>query len=126
MKKIKSLIAFLMLGLLSSCSAQDKEKIITVDELVAARSSDSSIVVLDVRTIHELDGPLGHIEGVIHIPLQELENRIEELNEFKDSKINVVCRTGRRSGVATSILNEKGFKAKNIIGGMVEYRKKGY
>ena len=126
MKKIKSLIAFLMLGLLSSCSAQDKEKIITVDELVAAMSSDSSIVVLDVRTTHELDGPLGHIEGVIHIPLQELENRIEELNEFKDSKINVVCRTGRRSGVATSILNEKGFKAKNIIGGMVEYRKKGY
>ena len=126
MKILRILTALLLMGLLSSCSAQDKEKIITVDELVAAMSSDSSIVVLDVRTTHELDGPLGHIEGVIHIPLQELENRIEELNEFKDSKINVVCRTGRRSGVATSILNEKGFKAKNIIGGMVEYRKKGY
>ncbi len=126
MKKIKSLFAFLMLGLLSSCSAQDKEKIITVDELVAARSSDSSIVILDVRTAPELEGQLGHIDGAIHIPLQELENRIEELNDFKDSKINVICRTGRRSGVATSILNEKGFKAKNIIGGMVEYRKKGY
>ena len=126
MKILRSLTALFLMGLLSSCSAQDKEKVITVDELAAARSSDSSIVILDVRTAPELEGSLGHIEGVIHIPLQELENRIEELNDFKDSQINVICRTGRRSGVATSILNEKGFKAKNIIGGMVEYRKKGY
>jgi rhodanese-related sulfurtransferase len=126
MKILKSLTALLLMGLLSSCSAQDKDKIITVDELAAARTSDSSIVIIDVRTAPELEGPLGHIDGVIHIPLQELENRIEELNDFKDSQINIICRTGRRSGAATSILNGKGFKAKNIIGGMVEYRKKGY
>ncbi|MBL1212241.1 MAG: rhodanese-like domain-containing protein [Ignavibacteriae bacterium] len=118
-------MTILLLLIFNSCNAQDKDKVITIDELTAAMEKDSSTIILDVRTAPELSGPLGHIDGVIHIPLQELDKRVDELDEFKNKQINVICRTGRRSGIAASILNEKGFKAKNVLGGMKEYREKG-
>jgi rhodanese-related sulfurtransferase len=123
MRFMKALILLITI-FLTSCNAQDKDKIITIDELTVAMEKDSSTIILDVRTAPELKGPLSHIDGAIHIPLQELENRIDELEEHRGNQINVICRTGRRSGVAASLLNEKGFTAKNVVGGMKEYREK--
>jgi len=84
--------------------------------------SDSSLIILDVRMPEELNGPLGKLDGAINIPVQELESRLPELEKFKDREITVICRTGRRSATATDILIQNGFKAKNVLGGMVEYR----
>jgi rhodanese-related sulfurtransferase len=63
---------------------------------------------------------------VFNIPIDELEERINELNEYKEYDIAVICRSGRRSERGTNILNENGFNAKNVVGGMQEYRKMGY
>jgi rhodanese-related sulfurtransferase len=74
------------------------------------------------RTPAELESSLGKIDGVINIPLQELEGRMEELESYRDFQIAVICRVGIRSGKATEILIKNGFKAKNVLGGMTEYR----
>lgn len=85
--------------------------------------NDKQIIVLDVRTEEELAGPLGKIEKAINIPVQVLEQRITELEPYKDKEIFVICRTQNRSAVAVGILQKNSFNAKNVLGGMVEFRK---
>lgn len=105
------------------CAQQDKDSTMTVQDLKKLMKNDSTLVILDVRTPAELVGPLGKIEKVINIPIQELESRIGELNKYKDKQIAVICRSGNRSNTGTKLLREKGFKAKNVLGGMIEYKK---
>jgi rhodanese-related sulfurtransferase len=102
---------------------QDKDTSMSVNELKNAIQSDSTLLILDVRLPEELIGPLGKIDNVVNIPVQQLENRIGELEKYKDRNIAVICRSGHRSAYAQRILIDHGFKAKNVEGGMVEYRK---
>ena len=102
---------------------KDDENNMTVTTLIDSMAVDSTLVILDVRTAKELVGPLGKIEGVVHSPVQELSERIDELQQFKDRNIAVSCRSGNRSVTATNILQENGFKAKNVIGGMKAFNK---
>lgn len=105
------------------CAQQDKNNTLTIDELCSKMNSDSTLVILDVRTPQELFGQLGKIDNVINIPVQELEGRVKELENFKEREIAVICRSGNRSNTATQILRKYGFNAKNVLGGMIEYRK---
>ena len=96
---------------------------ISVKELRQQIKNDSSLVILDVRTPQELTGSLGKIDGVINIPLQDLDKRITEINKYKDQKIAVICRTGHRSAIASKVLVNHGFtKVENVEGGMTAYR----
>ncbi len=99
---------------------------IPVEEAQKLIASDTSIVVLDVRTPGEYHGNLGHIRNSILIPVQQLESRMNELEQYKERKIVVVCRTDNRSGVARDMLTKQGFTAVNILGGMVKWNSKGY
>jgi rhodanese-related sulfurtransferase len=56
------------------------------------------------------------------IPIDELEDRVSELNSIKNEKIYVVCRTGGRSGRGKDFLNSNGFTAVNVNGGMVAWK----
>ena len=114
-------IAILMLNLLA-CAQHKDDSEISMEEFIEKYNSDSTLIVLDVRTESELSGPLGRLDRVINIPIQELDARYLELEEYKDQEIDVICRTGNRSGTATQFLREKGFNAKNVLGGMAEYR----
>ncbi|HAB51749.1 MAG TPA: hypothetical protein DCE80_06205 [Ignavibacteriales bacterium] len=105
------------------CAQQDKDSIMTVQELKKLMKDDSTLVILDVRTLAELIGPLGKIDNIINIPIEELESRVGELSKFKDKEIAVICRSGNRSNTGMRILRENGFNAKNVLGGMIEYRK---
>jgi rhodanese-related sulfurtransferase len=71
-------------------------------------------VVLDVREDYEWEA--GHIAGALHIPLEQLPARLDELDP--DVDVNVICRTGGRSFRATTWLTENGYTAFNVIGGM--------
>lgn len=113
---------FLVIFLSYSCAQNDPETTISIAELKEKLQSDSSLVLLDVRTPAELESSLGKIDGVINIPLHELEGRLNELEAYKDYQIAVICKIGIRSGRATEILIKNGFKAKNVLGGMTEYR----
>ncbi|MEI7812165.1 MAG: rhodanese-like domain-containing protein [Ignavibacteria bacterium] len=123
MNIIKKVILALILFLNLTVCAQDKTAVMTVSELKDAQKNDKSLVILDVRTPQELKGPLGQIDGVINIPVQELESRIKELEKYKDKNIAVICRSGNRSAVAQKILKEHGYKSRNVSGGMIEYVK---
>lgn len=73
----------------------------------------SGAVLLDVRTQKERDG--GTIADSVHIPLEELRERMGELP--KDKEIAVFCRSGQRSYTAERLLKRNGFKTKNLSGG---------
>ncbi len=73
------------------------------------------VVILDVRTPPEWRG--GHIPGAVHIPLDELTARYQELDPEKETL--VVCAHGIRSASAGYWLSEVGFeKVRNIRHGM--------
>ena len=79
--------------------------------------------VLDVRSGSEWH--TGHIAGALHIPGGELSRRIDEL-PWKDN-LAVICGSGYRSSVATSILQQHGLDdLVNVIGGMTAWSRAGY
>lgn len=105
---------------------QSSKTSMSVDELKQKLTAqDTNMILVDVRTLGELSGELGAIPGIIHIPLDELSNRYTELEKFKNKEIAVVCRSGNRSGKATTLLRDKGFNAVNVSGGMLSWRKAG-
>jgi len=74
---------------------------------------NEDVKIIDVRTEAEFNGPLSHLNGAILIPVEELANRVGEIEGLKNKKILVVCRAGHRSRTASRFLSEKGFT--NII-----------
>ena len=91
---------------------------ITVADVQKKINIKNNILLLDVRTVDEFDGPLGHIAGAVLIPIQEIEQRIDELNKHKEKEIIVICRSGNRSQTGTRILISHGINAVNMVGGM--------
>ncbi len=84
-------------------------------------------LILDVRTMEEYTGELGHIDGAVLIPVHELKDRIGEIEKYKDKKVIVVCHSGVRSRKASDILLQKGFKTVyNIADGMVGWDSQKY
>jgi uncharacterized membrane protein YdjX (TVP38/TMEM64 family)/rhodanese-related sulfurtransferase/sulfur relay (sulfurtransferase) complex TusBCD TusD component (DsrE family) len=82
------------------------------------------IVVLDVRSPADYAGPLGHIPGSLNIPLEELPNRLSELESRRDRPLAVICRTNRMSGKAVELLRDAGFKQALLVDdGMVGWQK---
>jgi rhodanese-related sulfurtransferase len=81
--------------------------------------------LLDVRTEEEFTDRLGHLQGAILLPAQELEERLAELEQYGDRTIIAYCRTGNRSGYATSYLSGRGFNVWNMAGGMVRWNAEG-
>ncbi len=66
--------------------------------------------VIDVRTPQEFMG--GHVAGSINIPLQEIAERISEIEAFTQPII-LCCASGNRSGQATAFLLSKGINCEN-------------
>ena len=115
------LILLIFALLIFSCSSSSTEELaaITVEEVKKIIDEESEeYFLLDVRTLEEYYGDLGHLPDAKLIPYNEIANRIDELSEQKDKKIIAYCRSGRRSAIATKILKENGFEVYNMIGGM--------
>ncbi len=90
---------------------------ITPLELKKRLESGEVLVVLDIREPHELK--ISVLPDVLHIPMGELTDRIEELEAKKSEEIVVVCRAGNRSSVIADFLRESGFeRVYNLTGGM--------
>lgn len=125
MKKILNTSIIILLLIISACSTSSVVmKDISATQLSTAIVTDSLLIVLDVRKPAELTGELGQIKGAINIPVDDLEDRLDELTKYKQNHhIAVVCRSGNRSKRATVILTENGFNATNVLGGMKAYLK---
>lgn len=79
---------------------------------------DGSAVLLDVRTVGEYEN--GHIDGFINIPVDELRERIGELEAGKP--VFVMCQSALRSYIAFRILAQHEFECKNLSGGYRLYQ----
>jgi rhodanese-related sulfurtransferase len=81
--------------------------------------------LIDVRTSEEYTGELGHIENSELISLgPDVMNLLESAD--KNEPILFICRSGGRSGQATMVSRQLGFKKTyNLIGGMLEWNRKG-
>lgn len=78
---------------------------------------DGSVTLLDVRTVREYGN--GHIEGFKNIPVDELRERLDEIEKGKP--VYVICQSGLRSYIGTCILEGNGYKAYNFSGGFRFY-----
>ncbi len=79
-----------------------------------------NLLILDVRRFSEFKS--GKIPNSINIPVDDLEFELDELEEFKEKPILVYCKSGIRSSVACSLLEEEGFSnLYNLRGGILDY-----
>jgi rhodanese-related sulfurtransferase len=86
--------------------------------------SGQKAVIVDVREESEWNEQ--HIPGAIHIPLGQLNERLAELKEYKDSPVIAQCRSGKRSAKAADVLTSAGFsKVYNMEGGILAWDKAG-
>ena len=74
---------------------------------------DGSVTLLDTRTVGEYTQ--GHIEGFKNIPVDELRERLDEVEKGKS--VYVICQSGLRSYIASRILEGSGYTAYNFAGG---------
>lgn len=75
--------------------------------------------IIDVREDYELE-ETGTIKGAIHIPMNEVPNRLNEIT--KEREIYILCRSGVRSYNVAKYLNELGYEAINLDGGIINYK----
>lgn len=84
----------------------EKIELIDPDELATRAEDPEPPLILDVRNAAEYAAE--HIPGSLHIPYGDLAGRLGELP--RDRPIATICRGGKRSGLAASILQREGFK----------------
>ncbi|APY08875.1 sulfurtransferase [Winogradskyella sp. J14-2] len=85
-----------------------------------AKFLENDAIILDVRNKSEWDA--GHIENALHIPLNELNNRVGEVKKLNKPVITC-CASGVRSAKAAKFLNMNNIEATNG-GGWVSLKKK--
>jgi rhodanese-related sulfurtransferase len=76
---------------------------------------------IDVRQAYEFEA--GHVEGAVHMTLQEVPARYEELDRRRP--VVVTCQVGQRSALAAEFLTGKGITAHNLDGGLESWIEEG-
>lgn len=100
-----------MAGFVAENVINGRMDVISPEQYLESNNGDA--LLLDVRTVAEFEK--GHIEGALNIPVDSLRERIGELD--KDKEIIEYCQVGLRGYIAARILNQKGYKVKNMTGG---------
>ena len=91
---------------------------ISVSELQIKIKKENNFILLDVRNIHEV--LFSKIDSSIHIPMNEIPDRINELDSTKE--IIVQCKSGKRSAkVCEFLLNNNFSNVKNLKGGIIAW-----
>lgn len=77
-------------------------------------------LILDVREEGEFSG--GHIIDALHLPLGQLDSKIDRLKGYEQHPIVAICASGQRSGQACAILKKHGFEQlHNLRGGLTAW-----
>lgn len=82
-----------------------------------------NVLLLDVRTAEEFSGiapdKFGRLKDAVNIPVQQLKERLSEIERYKDKEIIVYCSHSHRSPAASYLLTQNGFKkVSNLQHGM--------
>jgi rhodanese-related sulfurtransferase len=123
---MRSFLRYLQLGfvaILLGCA--DVESIDSISPKEASvMTSEQKAVIIDVREDSEWNEQ--HIPGAIHIPLAQLNDRLLELEQYKQSPVITQCKAGGRSAKAFDVLKLAGFsKVYNMDGGIMAWEKAG-
>ena len=76
---------------------------------------------LDVRSYEEFESE--SLQDSINIPHTQVAEEISGIIKDKNAKINVYCRSGRRSEIALRVLNKMGYSNVTNVGGIGDARK---
>lgn len=94
-----------------------------VPEVSVAELPDG-VALLDVREHDEWSA--GHAPTAVHLPIGEVVARVDELLDlFGTQRVHVICRSGGRSARVTEYLNQAGWDAVNVDGGMHAWEQAG-
>ncbi|MDR6564211.1 MULTISPECIES: rhodanese-like domain-containing protein [unclassified Arcicella] len=92
---------------------------ITVEELKEKMDKGDTFNFLDVRNEYEYEE---QNLGAKLIPLNELPDRLDEIEAWKNEEIIVHCRSGARSGQAKAFLTANGYtNVRNVLGGILAW-----
>lgn len=95
-----------------------KKKVSIIQWRDVQKQDASTSLLIDSRTIEEFN--MGHIEGAINIPVDDIRSRLSEIP--KDKKIIVYCAVGLRGYIASRILIQHGYtNVFNLSGGYKTY-----
>ena len=96
---------------------------ITVEQLKERIDKGEKINLIDCREPHEYEE--ANLGGRL-IPLSKFQMMdLDEIENLKDEEVIVHCRSGKRSGMACTILDQMGFKdTVNVEGGMLAWAEK--
>jgi uncharacterized membrane protein YdjX (TVP38/TMEM64 family)/rhodanese-related sulfurtransferase len=84
--------------------------------------TEENLLVLDVRTAADFTGEQGHIEAAVNIPVEDLQQRMDEIGNYLEQPVAIICRTDKKSVKAALLLTEEGFADVHIVrGGMTKW-----
>ena len=92
-------------------------KRMTTEEVRQYMNAHKEVSIIDVRETEEVKN--GKIPSAINIPLGLLEFRLQDIDKSKEHIM--VCRSGSRSGMASSMLADRGYNVVNMDGGMMDW-----
>jgi rhodanese-related sulfurtransferase len=96
-------------------------KVDTVEVTDVQKLQNEGAVVIDVREPHEWSS--GHIKGARLIPMGSLDRELSRLRP--DRQVLFICHSGQRAARATDRAQQKGIKAANVRGGMLQWTRAG-
>lgn len=100
---------------------------LSVVELHERLERGDKLLLLDLRTTDDYQGELGHIQGSLNIPLEELESHLPTLSPHLEKPIALICTTDRGSKKAAKLLNSHGFTDLHVVtGGMAVWNREGW
>lgn len=88
--------------------------------LFCARAALAEPVWIDVRTAEQ--HAESHIDGDVHIPLEEIDAEALAAQYGKDAELRLYCRSGNRAGQAMALLQQAGFTNVTNAGGIADVR----
>lgn len=93
---------------------------ISPEELKQRMDAGEKLIILDVREPYEYDE---YNIGAKLIPLGELRDQLNDLEEWADEELVVHCRSGARSAAAKAFLMQNGFtRVRSLLGGIMAYQ----
>ncbi len=115
---VSALVLVAMFVTVQQLTSEPAVPTISAAEVVQRYTAGERFLLIDVREAEEYAA--GHIPGALLVPFDELAVRMSALD--RDQEIVVVCLTDNRSAKATLALVKAGFNARNMRGGMLQWR----
>ncbi len=97
---------------------------ITVQELKKKIDGGEPVFILDVREPFEKFQSDIEYDNKVLIPVGNLQQRLDEIEDQKNNEVVCLCRSGSRSANACKFLEQQGFSdVKNLKGGINQWAK---